>query len=194
MHNLLLALVLLPSLAFPQDLHRFSNGEITDAEKINENFNSLKSAINTGVENTQEDGAVYGSPVWIDSNGTLISGRDGNFILWRINGQIEVVGQIRPDSRAYNDSFTKFYASDNCEGTVVGRSGVHTFWAEGGTWRRLSAVEAQVSYKTYLAAGMPIDECEGGEDNTEGMYQSQDTGIDAPTWDTDGTQFFKDIR
>jgi len=81
MHNLLLALVLLPSLAFPQDLHRFSNGEITDAEKINENFNSLKSAINTGVENTQEDGAVYGSPVWIDSNGTLISGRDGNFIL-----------------------------------------------------------------------------------------------------------------
>ena len=194
MNNLLLALVLLPSLAFPQDLHRFFNGEVTDAEKINENFNSLKSAINTGVENTQEDGAVYGSPVWIDSNGTLISGRDGNFILWRINGQIEVVGQIRPDSSAYNDSFTKFYASDNCEGTVVGRSGVHTFWAEGGTWRRLSAVESQVSYKTYLAAGMPIDECEGGEDDTEGMYQSEDTEIDAPTWDTDGTQFFKDIR
>lgn len=194
MHSLLLALALLPSLAFAQDLHTFSNGEVTDAEKINENFNALKSAINTGVNSAQEDGAVYGSPVWIDSNGTLISGRDENFILWRINGRIEVVGRIRPDSSAYNDSFTKYYASDNCEGTVVGRDGEHAFWAEGGTWRRLSAAESQVSYKSYLAAGMPIDECEGVEDDTEGMHQAEDTGIDAPTWDTDGTQFFKDIR
>ena len=194
MRYLLTALLLLPAFVSAQELHTFRNGEVADAEKINENFNALKSAINTGVKSGQEEGAVYGSPVWIDSNGTLISGRDGNFILWRINGQIEVVGQIRPDSSAYNDSFTKFYASDNCEGAVVGRSGVHTFWAEGGTWQRLSAVESQVSYKTYLAAGKPIDECEGGEDDTEGMYQAEETGIDAPTWDTDGTQFFKDIR
>ena len=41
---------------------------------------------------------------------------------------------------------------------------------------------------------MPIEECEGGETDIEGVYQAEDTGIDLPTWDTDGTQFFKDIR
>ena len=59
MHSLLLALALLPSLAFAQDLHTFSNGEVTDAEKINENFNALKSAINTGVNSALEDHPIF---------------------------------------------------------------------------------------------------------------------------------------
>ena len=71
MRTLPTGLFLTPTLAFAQGLHAFSNDEVvTDAEKINEDFNALKSAISNGVNSPHEDGAVYGSPVWIESNRT----------------------------------------------------------------------------------------------------------------------------
>ena len=41
MRYLLTALLLLPALVFAQELHTFKNGEVADADKINENFQSL---------------------------------------------------------------------------------------------------------------------------------------------------------
>ena len=42
MPYLLLSLLLIfPALTSAQDLHSFSNGEVADAEKINENFGEL---------------------------------------------------------------------------------------------------------------------------------------------------------
>ena len=41
---------------------------------------------------------------------------------------------------------------------------------------------------------MPLEECEGEDSDTEGIYQAEDTRIEAPKWDTDGLKFFKDIR
>ncbi len=37
---------------------------------------------------------------------------------------------------------------------------------------------------------MPLEECEGEDGDTEGIYQAEDTRIEAPKWDTDGLQFF----
>ena len=42
MRYLLTALLLLPSLALAQELHSFKNGEVADAEKVNQNFDALK--------------------------------------------------------------------------------------------------------------------------------------------------------
>ena len=41
----LTALFLLPTLALTQELHTFKNGEVADAEKINENFKVLENRI-----------------------------------------------------------------------------------------------------------------------------------------------------
>lgn len=40
---LVLLLLFFPGLVSAQELHTFSNGEVADAEKINENFEALKS-------------------------------------------------------------------------------------------------------------------------------------------------------
>ena len=41
MRYLLTALLLLPALVSAQELHTFKNGEVADADKINENFQNL---------------------------------------------------------------------------------------------------------------------------------------------------------
>ena len=59
MHYLLLSLLLIfPSLASAQDLHRFSNGEVADAEKINQNFQYvLENATGSGGCSAEQDGS-----------------------------------------------------------------------------------------------------------------------------------------
>jgi len=49
MRYLLTALCLLPTLVLAQELHTFKNGEVADAEKINENFQSLSNSVKTVV-------------------------------------------------------------------------------------------------------------------------------------------------
>ena len=44
--------------------------------------------------NTGGDGAAYGSPVWVDSNGTVLTGRDGREVLWRVNGELRDIGEV----------------------------------------------------------------------------------------------------
>jgi len=55
MRYLLTALCLLPSLVLAQELHTFKNGEVADAEKINENFDLLMEQISAGAH---PDGAL----------------------------------------------------------------------------------------------------------------------------------------
>ena len=49
---LVLLLLFLPNLVSAQELHTFSNGEVADAEKINENFESLKNRIDEKPDST----------------------------------------------------------------------------------------------------------------------------------------------
>jgi hypothetical protein len=66
MRNLLIALFLLPTLALAQQLHTFKNGEVADADKINENFQNLvdrlpeqDSSYAFVEQRTLEDGKVF---------------------------------------------------------------------------------------------------------------------------------------
>lgn len=56
--SLLLLLLIFPALASTQDLHTFSNGEVADAEKINENFQYvLENATGSGGCSAEQDGS-----------------------------------------------------------------------------------------------------------------------------------------
>ena len=66
MRYLLTALYLLPTLVLAQELHTFKNGEVADAEKVNENFQNLAdrlpeqdSSYAFVEQRTQEDGKVF---------------------------------------------------------------------------------------------------------------------------------------
>ena len=79
MKHLLFSLLLaFPVLASAQDLHTFSNGEVADAEKINENFQYvLENATGSGcsveqVDNTAEVSCADGSTAVLAGNGTVI--------------------------------------------------------------------------------------------------------------------------
>ena len=58
MRNLLTALCLLPTLVLAQELHTFKNGEVADAEKINQNFNYVLENASGGCSATQQDNSV----------------------------------------------------------------------------------------------------------------------------------------
>ena len=59
MRYLLAALLLLPALVSAQELHTFKNGEVADADKVNENFNALLKQITTG---GHPEGDIYLRP------------------------------------------------------------------------------------------------------------------------------------
>jgi len=66
MRYLLTALLLLPVLLSAQEFHTFRNGEVTDAEQINENFQMLSKTLHpTGYLHFNYDDEV----VWTDLGG-----------------------------------------------------------------------------------------------------------------------------
>ena len=87
MRYLLLSLFLIfPALVAAQELHTFSNGEVADAEKINENFEALKSEIsgNGGCSAEQDESSVIiscadGSSGVLAGAGTVIALSNGVF-------------------------------------------------------------------------------------------------------------------
>lgn len=78
-NNLYLAVLLLPSFASSQELHTFSNGEVADAEKINENFQYvLKNASGSSCSAEQDGSSVViscsdGTSGVLASAGTVVS-------------------------------------------------------------------------------------------------------------------------
>ncbi|MDA7584156.1 hypothetical protein N8739_02805 [Luminiphilus sp.] len=103
MRNLLTALCLLPTLVLAQELHTFKNGEVADAEKINQNFDLLRD-MNGGTEisvvaNCTEDPDAF-SRLWIDKS----SFKNVTFI---VSGDCNVSEEVRRHLRALQARFIK---------------------------------------------------------------------------------------
>ena len=73
MHYLLTALLLLPVLVSAQELHTFRNGEVADADKVNENFQTLNSRI-------QSIDGSGGRPTISISTDSAVTQRDHPFV------------------------------------------------------------------------------------------------------------------
>ena len=89
MRPLFLALVVAPLFVSAQDLHTFKNGEVADAEKINENFDLLMESIASG-------GHPEGALAFRDTD-TAVSARAGGPEMrasWSQDREIQVDGQL----------------------------------------------------------------------------------------------------
>ena len=64
-----LSSILFSSLVLAQELHTLSNGEVADAEKINENFNVVREQIEAI---SGESNAPISAWTWVDANGQFI--------------------------------------------------------------------------------------------------------------------------
>ena len=181
-----------------QNLHVFEDGQTIDAKRFNENFAALKDAINSG--GSPQDGAAYGSPVWVDSSGTLLTGRGdfGTSILWRVNGSLETIGGVNPSDNTYTPNVTRYYSNNNCDpsGFLGIRLTGDSMWVEDGVLK----TEGPLINSTELVYSLLYPESNGGNcspqpcDPSSSVREVSDTGVAAPSWTTDGTQMFEDLR
>ena len=181
-----------------QNLHVFEDGQTIDAKRFNENFAALKDAINSG--GSPQDGAAYGSPVWVDSSGTLLTGRGdfGTSILWRVNGSLETIGGVNPSDNTYTPNVTRYYSNNNCDpsGFLGIRLTGDSMWVEDGVLK----TEGPLINSTELVYSLLYPESNGGNcsskpgDSSSSVREVSDTGVAAPSWTTDGTQMFEDLR
>lgn len=97
----LAASFLLATLASAQELHTFSNGEVADAEKINQNFDLLRDmtggAEASVIANCAEDPDAF-SRLWTDKSSF-------KNITFNVSGDCEVSGEVRADLRALRGRF-----------------------------------------------------------------------------------------
>ena len=172
-----------------QNLHVFEDGQTIDAARFNDNFTALKDAINSG--GSPSDGAVYGSPVWVDSTGTLLTGRAGNEVIWRVNGELKIIGIVIND--AYTSFVGRYYSSSDCTGDAVGVASPYggALWVANGVLNEEGELLPSLPFNSIDY--YPGDQCtvETGEAD---LYQESSIGVAAPSWTTDGTQMLKDLR
>ena len=178
-----------------QNLHVFEDGQTIDAARFNENFTALKDAINSG--SSPQDGVAYGSPVWVDSNGTLLTGRGtfGASIIWRVSGTLETIGYVDSSDNTYRTSVTKYFSSDDCDpsgflGVILTES---SMWVGDGVLKTegLLNTSGALTYSRLTNDG----DCKSlPGDSSSGVHEVIDTGVSAPSWTTDGTQMFEDVR
>ena len=92
MKRLLLSLILFfPTALAAQELHTFSNGEVADAEKINENFEALKSEISdSGGCSAEQDGSSVVITCADGTSGILASAGVTVLLLEAQNGQLNL--------------------------------------------------------------------------------------------------------
>jgi hypothetical protein len=191
----LLFLFSLPLLADTQVTHTFEDGEVISAEEFNKNFDDLEAAIDAvgGGGGSPSDGVVYGSPVWVDSNGTVLTGRDGSRILWRVNGELMNIGVV--ENGAYVSAVQRYYSTSDCTGDAIGvRAGNGKLWVANGVLNGEGAlVENTPPYNS-------VDDVPGGPCYTESgesvnfLKQESSIGVAAPSWTTDGTKIVSDLR
>ena len=172
-----------------QSLHVFKDGETIDAARFNDNFTALKDAINS--EGSPSDGVVYGSPVWVDSSGTVLTGRDGIKVLWRVNGELKVIGLVF--NGAYVSSAQRFYSTSDCTGDAIGvGAGNGNLWvANGFLTTRGALLENAPTYNS-------LNDIPGGtcylQTGNVSLYEESSIGVAAPSWTMDSTQMFSDLR
>ena len=83
---LLLLLLIFPAFTSAQELHTFSNGEVADAEKINENFQYvLENATGSGGCSAEQDGSSVVITCADGTSGVLAS--EGTGVLPRLLGR-----------------------------------------------------------------------------------------------------------
>lgn len=85
MRHLLIALYLLPTLALAQQLHTFRNGEVADADKLNESLQYVLSNASGGcsveqVDNTAEITCADGTTAVVPGYGTVVVVPSGSII------------------------------------------------------------------------------------------------------------------
>ena len=139
------------------------------------------------------DGVAYGSPVWVDSNGTLLTGRDGKDVIWRVNGEIRDIGEV------HNGVFVRrvvtYYYSGTCSGEIAGyrveSSG--DLWATNGVLHEEGALlENTPMYNSYI---LPPSPCTIASGDTDGfVHQESSIGVAAPSWATEGLLMLQDLR
>ena len=122
---LVLLLLFLPNLVSAQELHTFSNGEVADADKINDNFNQLKEALQVNSScSVRQDGAnaiisCGDSVATLYSAGTIVVGSPqgitgqvndifyaGTIVAKDANGTL--LGRVTFQESTDNDQFQNF--------------------------------------------------------------------------------------
>ncbi|MBR9796739.1 MAG: hypothetical protein GYB45_11895 [Gammaproteobacteria bacterium] len=173
-----------------QNLHVFEDGQTIDAKRFNENFAALKNGAASS-EPDADNVAVIGRPVWVDSNGNVITGREDTHIWWRLNGDDTRVGIV--SGNVYNPAVgTLYYTEADCAGTEYVDKNPDMIWADGGTWKT-NGEALTITRKSikYLYAAGPS--CDNGEYETE-VAPIVDTGLAAPSWTSDGTTLYPAFR
>jgi hypothetical protein len=191
----LLFLFSLPLLADTQVTHTFEDGEVISAEEFNKNFDDLEAAIDAvgGGEGGPPDGASYGSPVWVDSNGTVLTGRDGRDVIWRVNGELRDIGEV------WDDIFVRrvqtYYYASNCSGDIAGYQADSggDLWITNGVLHEEGALLQ--NSPLYNSVSRPPQGCFNELGDTEGqVHQESSIGVAAPSWATEGAQMLEDLR
>ena len=201
----------------------FQEGDVIDHAKFNANNLSIKNAINgnkaalpptncttdqiikwdgsawvcadmPSAGNVVEDGAAYGSPVWVDSNGTVLTGRDNSYTVFILNGAFQLPGRIE-NGTYRNVTNYAYYLQSGCQGAAY-------FWPTGSAfvalpgspnWQVRSGIAGDITYRSRLE--ISSNSCEEKDPYTSDIYQELlDSGIPAPSWLTDGTEAFRGLR
>ena len=186
---LVVTFVVLSAQVGAQNLHVFEDGQTIDAKRFNENFAALKNGAASS-EPDADNVAVIGRPVWVDSNGNVITGREDTHIWWRLNGDDTRVGAVR-ENVYYHAVNTRYYAEADCAGTeYVGKD--DRIWADGGTWKTNgeALTITRKSTKNFYPEGPT---CQNNEYETE-VAPVVDTGLAAPSWTSDGTKLYPAFR
>ena len=194
----------------------YVDGEVIDADELNTNLEAIAGAVpprdcttdqiikwdgsawvcaDMPSSNTGGDGAAYGSPVWVDSSGTVLTGRDGSYTVFILNGTFQLPGRIVNGTYA-NASDYAYYLQSGCQGTAYYYAASDSeFVALPGSpnWQVRSGIAGDITIRSRLKTSS--NSCEEQETYTSELYQELlDSGIPAPSWLADGTEAFKGLR
>ena len=186
MKRLLLSLILFfPTALAAQELHTFSNGEVADAEKINENFEALKSEMSAAQSSSPRMAWATTSG---EVNGYWFQENDYPYIALKLpNDSAVYLSPFDPREPEEEDRETPnaYYLDTDCQG-VAYVEGQSAFWqmmlVVGNseyflkrTVKRSNDAEDLVSRSYFM--------------NWEGVRQCQnsETTIDSTFWETEQT-------
>ena len=142
--------------------------------------------------NVVEDGVVYGSPVWVDSSGTVLTGRAGHEILWRVNGELKTIGLVQ--NGAYAFYVARYYTSFDCTGEAIGfRQQYGQLWVANGVLNEEGALVENAPQFNSIDY-QPGGSCSVETGESTNVRRESSIGVAAPSWTTDGTQMFSDLR
>ena len=209
-----LALMTAQAFAQVQVPKSYSDGEVIYADELNTNLKAIADAVPPRDCTTEQiikwngsawvcadmpsandggDGAAYGSPVWVDSSGILLSGREGQDVLWRVNGEIRDIGMV--EDGVFVRRVITYYYSPDCSGEIAGyrADSIGDLWVTNGVLHEEGALlESTPLYNSYI---LPPGTCSRSSGETAGfVHLESSVGVAAPSWATDGTPMFADLR